>query len=151
MFTLKWLSIRWANHVIDFHPVTFSSGLCEAQTPAPPPPLPIFFCCLVSTPPHIRALYYNNGDKYDLCFSFRTHVLLLVVISLTKAAHKARWTPGHYQVAITAITIKPGTREHITFFLSNLNDGLICSDCCLTSHSSHVTGKGCMLLLLSAI
>lgn len=112
---LRWISIRWANHVIDFHPVTFSSGICDVQTALL---LPVFFCRLVSTPPHVHALYYNHGNKYDLCNPFRPHEPLLIVISLNYAVHGARWTPGHYRVAITAITIKSDMRTNYIFVQS---------------------------------
>lgn len=57
-----------------------------------------FFCCVMSTPPHVHALYYNRGNKYDLCNPFRPHDPLFIVISLTHTG--ARWTlgslPSHY-------------------------------------------------------
>lgn len=32
VFMLRWLSISSARHVIDFHPVTFCSGVCDLHT-----------------------------------------------------------------------------------------------------------------------
>lgn len=80
IFMLRRISIRWVKHVIDFHPVTFSSGICDVHTALL---FPAFFCCLMSTPPHIHALHYNHGNKYDLCNPFRPHDPLFIMISLT--------------------------------------------------------------------
>ncbi len=91
VFMLKWISIKWVNHVIDFHPVTFSSGICDVQTALL---LPIFLCCLVTTPLHVPALYFNHENKYDLCNPFRPHDPLLIVISLTCPAHGRKMDTG---------------------------------------------------------
>lgn len=87
IFMVGWISIRWVNHVIDFHPVTFSSGICDVQAALL---FPVIFCCLVSTPPRVHALYYDHGKKYDLYNPFRPHDPLFIVISLTLSAHRCK-------------------------------------------------------------
>lgn len=79
---------------------------------------PSFLCCLMSTPPHVHALYHNHGSKYDLCNPFRPHDPLFIVISFTHSAHRRRWTPGHYQASITTIPIKSDMRANYIFVKS---------------------------------
>lgn len=72
---LRWISIRWAKHVIDFHPVTFHSGICDVQTVLLPPPLLLvllvclflLLCVNIFTYMHFITVM---GNKYDLCDPF---------------------------------------------------------------------------------
>lgn len=126
IFMPRWISIRWVNHVIDFHPVTSSSGICDVQT-APLLPLlfPAALCQHLHTYMHFITIM---GNKYDLSNPFRPHDLLLIVISLTYAAHgrktDTRSLPSHHYGHYNKIRY-----ENKLHFLSNLSDCLIRNGC----------------------
>lgn len=146
MFMPRWISIRWTKHVIDFHPVTFSSRVCEIQTPSVKR---VFFSATLCQHLHTFRLFIAiRGAERDLCDSFRAHEPCVHCDFINPSCRECTMD-SHYQITIPAITIKSDTLEQFTF-LSSLNDCLICSDFCLTNHSCHVTPKGCVLLLLSA-